>query len=182
MGLTRRKRCKNCGCLYIPDSRNRTRQKYCRKPECRKASKKASQKKWLNKPGNKDYFKDSWHVERVQDWREKNPDYSKRSKPAKTLQDFLPAQEAENNINNGDFTKSSLQDFLLSQPPVIVGLIANFTGTTLQDSIALTLLRMQKFGQDILNPQTLLEGGKNDCKKTDFRNPSSKSPPQLQLD
>ena len=44
------------------DPRNRGRQNFCRKPDCRKASKADSQKRWLDKPGNRDYFRGSEHV------------------------------------------------------------------------------------------------------------------------
>jgi len=50
----------SCKCLYcpeffIPDARNRGRQHSCGRPECRKASKAASQRTWLNKPENKEH-------------------------------------------------------------------------------------------------------------------------------
>ena len=44
-------------------------------PECRKASKTASQKRWLQKPENQDYFCGPENVKRVQLWREDNPGY-----------------------------------------------------------------------------------------------------------
>lgn len=80
--------CKNCNEPFNPDYRNRERQKYCDKPECRKASKTNSQKRWLNKPENQDYFRGSNNVDRVREWRRKNPGYSrKKSSTSKTLQD-----------------------------------------------------------------------------------------------
>ena len=62
----KRKKCRHCKSLFIADPRNRNRQKYCRLPECRKASKAASQRKWLAKPENRDYFKGPYQVQRVQ--------------------------------------------------------------------------------------------------------------------
>ena len=47
MSGIKRKKCCNCDELFIPDPRNTTRQRYCSKPECRKASKAASQRRWL---------------------------------------------------------------------------------------------------------------------------------------
>lgn len=52
-----RKKCCHCKELFRPDPRNAKRQEYCRKPECRKASKVASQRRWLSKPENRDYFR-----------------------------------------------------------------------------------------------------------------------------
>ena len=94
-----KKKCCHCRKLYIPDPRNRSRQKYCDKPECRKASKAASQKKWLSKPENQNYFQGPDNVERVQEWRKRNPGYwkSKSTKQLNALQDPLIAQQAENN-------------------------------------------------------------------------------------
>ena len=49
--------CRCCTELFSPDYRNAKRQEYCAKPECRKASKVASQQKWL--ANNPDFFKGS---------------------------------------------------------------------------------------------------------------------------
>ncbi len=59
MRKSRKPKCAHCKQLFRPDPRNVKRQKYCSQPECRKASKAASQKKWLEKPENQDYFQGS---------------------------------------------------------------------------------------------------------------------------
>ncbi len=182
MGRIKKKRCRNCRRLFIPDHRNRSRQKYCKKSECRRASKIASQKTWLNKPENTDHFKGPVNVQRVREWRKKNPGYWKRSKKQIALQDPLKVQPAENIEDKDPFTNNALQDFLRAQPPVIVGLIANFTGSALQDDIASTLLRMKKYGQDILCSQPQLEGNANDCEIPDFKVQDTESAQKLQLD
>jgi hypothetical protein len=79
MGLTKRVKCRHCKRFFKPDHRNGNRQKYCKAPECRKASKVASQQKWLQKPENENYFTGHINTKRVQDWRKQNPDYWKRS-------------------------------------------------------------------------------------------------------
>ena len=53
--LSKRK-CKHCQTFFAPDPRSARRQRYCSKPACRQASKAASQRRWLQKPGNRDYF------------------------------------------------------------------------------------------------------------------------------
>lgn len=181
MGRIKKKRCRNCKGLFIPDPRNIDSQNYCIKPDCKKASKKASQEKWLSKPENQNYFSGPDNVERVQEWRKNNPEYSKRTKNPKALQDLLPAQPLEKKADKTQFTNDALQDFLRSQPPVIVGLIANFTGSALQDDIASTLLRMQKFGQDILCSQPPIKGEQNDRKSPDFKIPDPEGAQKLQL-
>jgi hypothetical protein len=151
MGIMKKKKCRHCRELFIPDHRNRNRQHYCKKAECRKASKSESQRKWLHKPENKDYFRGSVNVQRVREWRKQNPGHwRKRSIKAITLQETLTAQPTDNKKDNCEFAASALQDLLRAQQPVIIGLISNFIGSALQDDIAATLLRMQQSGQDIL--------------------------------
>ena len=154
-----KKKCCHCRQLFVPDPRNYDRQKYCRKPACRAAGKSASQKRWLSKPENRNYFKGPENVERVREWRKKNPGYWKRSKPQTALQDPLNPQHVENDDNIDQKNANALQDLLMTQPPVIIGLISNFIGSPLQDDIANTLLAMQKSGQDILYLQPQNKGG-----------------------
>ena len=182
----KKKKCRHCRLLFEPDHRNRKKQNYCRKTPCKKASKKASQKKWLSKPENEDYFRSSDNVKRVQTWREGIPEYWKRTRRSIALQDLLIAQPTENKDDikqkNAQPQKHALQDLLMAQSPVIIGLIYNLTGSALQDDIANTLLRMQQFGQEILFPKTQNQGGGHDCKKSNFKTKNQEGPQQLQLD
>jgi len=170
-GMIRKIKCCNCKCLFIPDHRNCNRQKYCKAPDCRKASKAFSQQKWLQKPENKNYFKGAVNIQRVQEWRKRHPGYWKRccSNKGNGLQDSLNSQLTEIKEDNGKFACDALQDFLTVQPAVIIGLISNFIGSSLQDDIARTLLLMQQSGQDILYCQPKAKGGEShDCKNTCF--------------
>jgi len=186
MRKIKKKKCRHCRRLFEPDHRNRKKQNYCRKTLCKKASKKTSQKKWLSKPENKDYFRNPDNVDRVQKWREDNPEYWKRTKRSTALQDLLTAQPFENKENNSQINAQpqthALQDLLMAQSPVIIGLIYNLTGSALQDDIANTLLRMQQFGQEILFSKTQNKGGVHDCKKSNFKTKNSEDTQQLQLD
>jgi len=185
MEKIKKKKCRHCRWLFVPDHRNREKQNYCQKSPCRKASKKASQKKWLSKPENKDYFRNPDNVERVQKWREDTPEYWKRTKSSTTLQDLLTVQLIENKENNDQKNAPSrtyaLQDLLMAQSPVIIGLISSLTGYALQDDIANTLLRMEQSGQDILCLQPKNQGGVHDCKKSNFKTKNSEDTQQLQL-
>jgi len=176
-----KKKCRNCRLLFIPDYRNRKRQKYCGREPCKKASKAVSQKKWVSKPENEDYFRGPDNVKRVQEWRRNNPGYRKRTKSSTTLQDDLTTQGIENIADNNHFDASPLQDFLMAQPPVIIGLLSNLTGSVLQDDIAKTLLRMQQSGQEILFYKTHKQGGTDDCKRTDFKTKNPQNTHKLQL-
>ena len=180
----KRIKCCNCKELFIPDPRNAKRQKYCRKAECRKASKAASQKRWLQKPENQGYFSGPENVTRVQLWREANPGYwrGKRKNNKDALQDSLNPQPIENKTDNVEFAHDALQDFLIAQSPVLLGLIANFTGNALQDNMVMTLQRLQKLGQDIVTNLTHSKGGHYGTQGSHRCRPDPKSSQALQLD
>ena len=179
----KRKKCRNCKDLFIPDPRNAKRQKYCSKPQCRKASKAASQQRWLQKPENQNHFRGAENVIRVQQWREVNPGYWRKKKNNKdALQDRLISQPTENNDDSVKFAHDALQDFLTAQPPVLLGLIAHFTGTALQDSIAMTFQRLQKLGLDIANNSTRSKGGHYGSQDSNPSRTYPQSSQPLQLD
>ncbi len=124
----RRRRCKNCHDLFMPDPRNLKRQKFCIKPECKIASKKHSQQKWLNKAKNRDYFSSPENVIRVQQWREQNLGYWRQKKPAKSvslfedaLQDTLLAKTFDCGGSQGNLMRNALQDILSSKSLVFIG-------------------------------------------------------------
>lgn len=146
-------KCPHCQQLFTPDARNATRQRYCSKPGCRKQSKADSQRRWLQKPENRDYFSGAEHVLRVKRWRASHPGYWRRAKASRVaLQDPLIAQPSVNAVNIHASEKDALQDLLILQPAVMVGLIAQLTGCALQDDIARAARRMQQLGNDILYP------------------------------
>ena len=184
MAGIKRKKCRNCKELFILDPRNAKRQKYCRKPDCRKASTAASQKRWLQKPENQEYFSGPQNVLRVQLWREANPGYwrGKRKNNKGALQDPLNPQPIENNTDNVEFANDALQDFLIAQSPVLLGLIANFTGNALQDNMVITLQRLQKLGQDIVTNLTHSKGGHYGTQGSHRRRTHPQDPKTLQLD
>jgi hypothetical protein len=115
-------------------------------------SKATSQRRWLDQPQNRDYFSGPEQVERVRYWRECHPGYWRRKRPISddTLQDHCNAQTVEPTEKTGILTNSALQDLLLAQPFVLIGLIANLTGSALQEDIARSGQRLQQLGRDIL--------------------------------
>jgi len=141
----KRRTCKHCGMVFLPDPRNATRQRYCSNYQCRKASKASSQKRWLEKPDNQDYFRGPDNVERVQRWRKDHPGYWRRKPKNKP---------------------TALQDSLILQPAVFIGLLSQLTGFALQEDIAMVARRMQQLGNDILNPQH--KGGSYGRKTSDL--------------
>ena len=150
-------KCLHCKRVFVPDYRNRSRQRYCSTPECQQASKRARQQRWLNKPENRDYFRDAKNVERVQQWRQEHPGYWKRHprQPTRTLQDACSAQAAGimevKPAPLPDACARTLQDVCQVQVPLLVGLISKFTDCTLQDDIVLQVRGLIAKGQDILD-------------------------------
>jgi hypothetical protein len=170
----------HCGELFKPDARNAHHQRYCSEPECRGASKAASQRRWLNKAGNRDYFRGSANVERVREWRAKHPDYGQRRRAlaSAALQDLLPAQTVEKTDESEHLTSTALQDLFSAQPVVLIGLIANLIGSALQEDIAGSARRFQQLGQDILSGGTPFVGKPNDAQNpVDARAPAPGATP-----
>ena len=157
-------KCLFCGALFRADGRNAHHQKYCSAPACRKASKAASQRAWLAKPENHDYFRGPDNVQRVQAWRAGHPGYGRRApgeqqeapvapqmvETAPALQDLYPVQAIETKAFSKDILLSPLQDLLRDQPAVLIGFIAHFTGSALQEDIARSTRRLLELGHDIL--------------------------------
>lgn len=171
MSRRTKRKCLHCGQRYMPDPRNLTRQKYCSEPACRKASKSASQRRWLRKPGNRDYFCGPVHVQRAQEWRKAHPKNTGKSRvkeePSPQLQDDCQAQLSENKTELVDFAPDTtpipplLQEFSNAQHLVLFGLIAHLTGSLLQDDIARSSRSFIQLGQDILSPTLSMQGGRH---------------------
>ncbi|MHB0991533.1 MAG: hypothetical protein ACYC0M_09685 [Burkholderiales bacterium] len=148
-------KCLFCEKLFRADRRNAKHQKYCSEPDCRKASKAASQRAWLAKSDNQDYFSGPENVARVQAWREIHPGYWRRPVEQRlaeldALQDVLMAQPVETTQDSVNLNQVALQDLLSSQQAVLIGFIAHFTGSALQDDIVRSTRHLVKLGQDIL--------------------------------
>jgi hypothetical protein len=152
MSSSAARKCLCCNENFHPDARNRRHQRFCTKDACRKASKAARQARWLAKPDNQNYFRGDANSERVRQWRLANPGYSRRkaaSRPV-ALQDVSKSQLVENEHIMTSCTPSPLQDVLLFQPALIVGLISVLTGHALQDDIAASARQFLNRGRDIL--------------------------------
>lgn len=125
----RPRKCLCCGALFRADPRSLRHQKYCSKAACRKASKAASERRWLTQPENRDYFRGPEHGARVQTWRQAPPRYRHRA-----------ARKAP-----------ALQEELVAQPAVLMGLIAPITDSAWPEDIARSTHRRVRLGQDILS-------------------------------
>jgi hypothetical protein len=180
---TPHRQCKQCKTYFVPDPRCVKRQRYCSQPECRKASKVASQQRWLDQTANRNYFKDSTHVERVRAWRQAHPGYwrRKRAETPHALQEDSAPQPSQNQSLDASFTPDALQDELFMQPTVLVGLIAHLTGLALQDDIVITTRRLQQLGRDILSGSPPQQGDRPDAQMPHLagQTPARAQPMQL---
>jgi len=154
---TRQRRCKNCSELYKPDPRHLKRQKFCCKPECRAASKKYSQQKWLNKPENQNHFSGAENVIRVQEWRRENPEYWKRRSPLKkppliedALQEMKTGKTIAGKGSSIDLIQIPLQDLISAKTLVFIGFDTHLNKNALQEIIDSTDQETVKLTSDIL--------------------------------
>lgn len=133
MKKNKRRRCLSCQKLYYPHPRARSLQKYCPEPQCRSASKKASQRRWLQKPENRDYFRGPHHVSRVQAWREQHPDYGQKgSISGRSLQETIMGQLVDRSLETSIL---ALQETIPLQPPDAVHPSGIWIAGELQDSM-----------------------------------------------
>ena len=125
---------------------------------CQRVSKAVSQRRWLQKPENQDYFRGRENVERVRRWRAGNPGYGKGRRKKKSsvrepLQDSCPMEVIDNKEVMQSVVSPSqdaLQEISSMQSTLLVGLIAMLTGDTLQDDIVQKVRSFSNRGQDIL--------------------------------
>jgi hypothetical protein len=179
-----KKRCRHCKRLFWPDACNTARQNFCCKNlQCRKASKKDSQKRWLEKPENRDYFRGSPNVKRVQDWRKNHPGYWRRksSKKPSALQETLTPEPTENKADNAKLEFGALQDIKNAQPLILLGLIANITGIALQDHLDIAVRRLLQLGIDIANPSNHSKGEHHDIQAAHLPTTGPKGSQTVQL-
>jgi hypothetical protein len=162
-------KCLHCREFFIPCPNSRHTQRYCTKPECRKASKAAAQTKWLNKPENRSYFRGPENIERVQRWRECHPGYwrKKRSARPDALQDLAPTEVSQNQLITlneigilaDDFNRceplkapraGALQDLACVQVPLLAGVVSLLIGDALQDRFATFTRELVDRGKRVL--------------------------------
>src|SRR5208283_5606819 len=148
-----RRKCRHCRKCFSPDYRNRRHQYYCPKLECRRSSKSASQRRWLRRVPNRDYFRGPEQTRRVQQWRKANPGYWKKGLPAAQSSQIAVSQTIKpqkTSCNVPSSRRGALQDFCLVQDPAFVGLLSVVAGSSRQKDIATTIGELLFRGQIIL--------------------------------
>ncbi len=157
MTRTRRCKCRHCAQLYDPDPRNRYHQRYCRQPACRRASKSASQRRWRTSPKGKNYFRGPANRQRVKAWQRAHPGYWRKRRQSRragtrALQDHCPPQVLVPEGDKSTLPPRALQDVIRTQGLALTGLVAQLTGSALQENIASTTRRLIRLGQQIQGP------------------------------
>ena len=88
----KRKRCRYCKRLFLPDPRVGERQKSCGDPLCQKAHKVENNARWRGR--NPDYFRNDYprvkewldqHPGYLKDYRQSHPEYVKKNREARRL-------------------------------------------------------------------------------------------------
>jgi hypothetical protein len=77
--------------------------------------------------------------------------------------------------------QQALQDSFFMQPAVLVGLIAQLTGLSLQDDIAVTARRLQQLGRDILGGSPQAKGDIQDAQTPHLFGSTQAGPQPVQL-
>ena len=169
-------KCLHCNEIHEYVPRSAGRQCYCPEPDCRRASKAESQRRWLSRPENENYFCGAAHGERVRQWSKAHPGYWRKKIPApgeisapggalqeisKEIPEEMPEPSIPEVVHKEMIEKSeppgpphtlqeiSLLQFVL-QPALLVGLIAVLTGAALQEDIAQSARSLLDRGEDIL--------------------------------
>jgi len=147
------RKCCHCNEFFLPDARHRQRQRYCAAPQCRRVSKAASQRRWLSRPENRDYFRGPDNVERVRTWRAAHPSYARRrARQQDALQEMMNPQVPPVQPPAAQDDAMALQETWQAQPPLLVGLIAHLTGMALQEDMAPVMRGLIARGQALLEP------------------------------
>ena len=167
----RRKKCRNCGRLFIPNRFNHHHQTYCSNPECRRVGKRASDRKYRKKQSVKlDFRLKESH--RVQVYQKKNPTYwknrkkdSKKSSEKELLHDFAQVEKLQNDI-------AVLRDIAIWQGTAFKGLVSYITDEVLRDDIGVSCNRLYDRGKEVsgMGPEILFN-----IKSTEFHNETQRT-------
>ncbi len=137
MNSPARRTCRHCRQQFLPDYRNTYHQRFCSTAECQHASKRLSQRRWLLKPVNRNYFREPDNAERVREWRLAHPGYWRTTRDPCTQKRVVePPQPPLLSTANTSSHLRTLKDFCRSKTPVLSGLISRLNRCALQEDIA----------------------------------------------
>lgn len=141
--------CCICHNLFTPSKYASARQVVCGRACCRKAAKKERQAKWAAR--NEGYFRGPENLERVREWRRKNPGWRERQKSG--AKKSSPETES---CNTSEAEVARLQDLVpIVQDPVLVGFMSFVTGSVLQDEVQNLYGQCLRRGSELLRPEAV---------------------------
>jgi hypothetical protein len=145
------RRCCYCRQRFVPDYRNAYHQRFCAKPECQRTSKWTSQRRWLRKPQNRNYFREPDNIVRVRDWRREHPGYWRTHQHRCTRALAIePARASAPEATSTPLPACTLQDVCRSKLPILTGILSRLGCCTLQEDIARCAKQMVSEAQCIL--------------------------------
>lgn len=151
--------CLHCNRLFVPDCRHRRDQRCCSRPACKRARQAASLQRWRAKPENREFWRGAWNVDRVREWRAAHPGYWKRANDgdkaplqnAMKLTGIADSREDKAGFDD-EYATKRIPALLREQSPVVVGLIAQMTGCTLQNAILEVAEKLFEKGRAVMSP------------------------------
>ncbi len=142
------RKCQNCADYFRPDRRSLRRQRYCSLPHCRLASRKDSQRRWLQTENGREYFSGESNTLRVREWRKEHPKYWKRAqKRSIALQDVFPLHLLTQPSNVPDLDGHALQDILQMHSLMLLGLARQFAVSPKKEIIDTMVMRLILIGR-----------------------------------
>ena len=134
MNRKRKRKCRFCPTLFVPDPRLGSRQQTCDNPKCRKALKAENNARW--RKANPDYFRNDYprvkqwladHPGYLRDYRRIHPEYVEKNRKAQRRRDRLKklaldiqasiiSKRAEINQELADLPRLDIQDSIFSKP------------------------------------------------------------------
>jgi hypothetical protein len=167
----RRRKCRHCGDLFRPDPRNLRHQRHCTKPASAAGS--TSRRTAITSRGLQMSSGCALGGQPIPATGAALGRKARRRYKRTPL-----AQAIEAHGKSPTLAEIALQDFFCAQPVVLIGLIANLTGSALQEDIARTARRLRQLGQDIVASTKTAAG---DAKTSVGPLPSAPGPPPVQL-
>lgn len=137
--------CLCCGSKYEVNPRVGLRHRYCSRAECRREAKRASQKRWLNKPENAGYFKGASNALRARLWRAANPRKKKRRQKT-VLQLMTPQLKAA-------LKACGVQDLNEGSVALVLGAVSLLARSRVQETIARRIRQLMFAGYAVLRSE-----------------------------
>lgn len=139
---TKSRACAHCGSKFPINARIGARHRHCSAPECRRASKRESQRRWLGKPENAGYFKGPANALRAKLWRAANP--KKRPQTQRTIQRLMDSALA------AALKSCGVQDLSERHLALVLGLVSRLARGREQETIAREIRRLMFEGYAVL--------------------------------